>query len=443
MRIAAVSVTDLFGVFNHAIPMNLNERITIIHGPNGYGKTVMLQMVFGFCNGEYGIFSKIPFHEFRINFDDKRYISLKRTEQKGRVRVTIQLVPSDEKIYVVEHPSASIRDISPSIVEDVVPSLRRVGPREWLERATDEVLSLEEVFERYAHLLPYGTEPHTPVPDWLKKIQSNIKAHYVRANRLIAQRGPGRRVRSFEDRETTASISTVNRFSEDLKEKIQEVILQSAALSQKLDRTFPRRLVAQLGSRSKPKLSIEQLRQRLRSLEEKRQQLVAAGLMEKSETDVQIGDGIVEEPARSVLETYVTDTEEKLRVYDDLQARISLLQGIINGRYAYSHKQLEVDKSSGFVIRTSNGRTLSPDALSSGEQHELVLFYELLFRVKPGSLILIDEPELSLHIAWQREFLSDLFNIIKLSGVDVLIATHSADIIYDRWSLAVELKGHD
>ena len=85
--------------------------------------------------------------------------------------------------------------------------------------------------------------------------------------------------------------------------------------------------------------------------------------------------------------------------------------------------------------------TRSPANLSSGEQHELVLFYELLFKVKPNSLILIDEPELSLHVVWQQQFLGDLEDITKLTGFDILIATHSPLIIHDRWDLTVELKG--
>jgi predicted ATP-binding protein involved in virulence len=84
---------------------------------------------------------------------------------------------------------------------------------------------------------------------------------------------------------------------------------------------------------------------------------------------------------------------------------------------------------------------LSPTDLSSGEQHELVMLYELLFKVKPNSLILIDEPELSLHLAWQVQFLKDLQAIIKLADFDVLIATHAPGIIDDRWDLTVELKG--
>jgi predicted ATP-binding protein involved in virulence len=54
---------------------------------------------------------------------------------------------------------------------------------------------------------------------------------------------------------------------------------------------------------------------------------------------------------------------------------------------------------------------------------------------------LIDEPELSLHVGWQAQFLKDLQEITGLADLDVLMATHSPDIIQDRWDLTVELKG--
>lgn len=54
--------------------------------------------------------------------------------------------------------------------------------------------------------------------------------------------------------------------------------------------------------------------------------------------------------------------------------------------------------------------------------------------------MLIDEPELSLHVGWQVEFLKDLQEIIELADLDILMATHSPDIIQDRWDLTVELK---
>ena len=78
--------------------------------------------------------------------------------------------------------------------------------------------------------------------------------------------------------------------------------------------------------------------------------------------------------------------------------------------------------------------------LSSGEQHEVVLLFELIFKAKDNVLVLIDEPELSLHIAWQKTFLSDLQKIIKLQNISVILATHSPQIINSNWDLVVDLE---
>ena len=78
--------------------------------------------------------------------------------------------------------------------------------------------------------------------------------------------------------------------------------------------------------------------------------------------------------------------------------------------------------------------------LSSGEQHEVVLLYELIFNARQNTLVLIDEPELSLHVTWQKEFLTDLIKIISLQNIQVLIATHSPTIINDRWDLVYNLE---
>ena len=52
---------------------------------------------------------------------------------------------------------------------------------------------------------------------------------------------------------------------------------------------------------------------------------------------------------------------------------------------------------------------------------------------------MIDEPELSLHVAWQEKFLSDIDDIARLSSFRILLATHSPQIIGDRYDLAIEL----
>ena len=48
MRIVQILITSLFGVFDHVIPSNLADRITVIHAPNGYGKTIVLKILESF-----------------------------------------------------------------------------------------------------------------------------------------------------------------------------------------------------------------------------------------------------------------------------------------------------------------------------------------------------------------------------------------------------------
>src|SRR6266545_6654030 len=76
MRVKEISVKKLFGVFDHSIPLNMEERITIIHGPNGYGKTIMLRMLDGFFNSRYAVWRTTPFEEFRIDFEDEGYVRI-------------------------------------------------------------------------------------------------------------------------------------------------------------------------------------------------------------------------------------------------------------------------------------------------------------------------------------------------------------------------------
>src|SRR5579864_9687451 len=88
MKIKQVSVTRLFGMFDHVISFNLSEYITIIHGSNGLGKTALLRMINGFFNSRYSELRSIPFEAFRIDFDDNSRLKITRTQHKGKDKPT-------------------------------------------------------------------------------------------------------------------------------------------------------------------------------------------------------------------------------------------------------------------------------------------------------------------------------------------------------------------
>lgn len=110
-------------------------------------------------------------------------------------------------------------------------------------------------------------------------------------------------------------------------------------------------------------------------------------------------------------------------------------------RCDFANKQLEIDSRFGFRFVSDDElhTILSLDQLSSGEKHMIIQVYELLFRAQTGTLVMIDEPELSLHMMWQMNYLKNLREIAKLRGFQCIVATHSPQVFNSMWSLSVDL----
>lgn len=75
--------------------------------------------------------------------------------------------------------------------------------------------------------------------------------------------------------------------------------------------------------------------------------------------------------------------------------------------------------------------------LSSGERHLLCLLSILSYLGQERDLLIIDEPELSLNIEWQRKLLP-LFRAI-LPRTQIVVASHSPSIVNDRFECLSEL----
>jgi len=77
------------------------------------------------------------------------------------------------------------------------------------------------------------------------------------------------------------------------------------------------------------------------------------------------------------------------------------------------------------IKRKNRYYTLSD--LSSGERAYMIALFAALFCAKKNSLIFYDEPENSLHPAWQKSILSDFRTALELNNTHatILVATHS------------------
>ena len=90
------------------------------------------------------------------------------------------------------------------------------------------------------------------------------------------------------------------------------------------------------------------------------------------------------------------------------------------------------------IIRTENeirftqiGEMLTPYQLSSGEKQMLIILLTVLVEDDLPYVLFMDEPEVSLHIEWQKRLI-DL--ILELNpNVQIILTTHSPAVVMNGW----------
>src|SRR6185503_8346786 len=86
----------------------------------------------------------------------------------------------------------------------------------------------------------------------------------------------------------------------------------------------------------------------------------------------------------------------------------------------YAPKRFSFTVQEGISIFDKRGAPLEPQLLSSGERQLLTLFCTTVLARDQAALFLIDEPELSLNIKWQRKLVDALLECSANSTIQYL-----------------------
>ncbi len=113
-------------------------------------------------------------------------------------------------------------------------------------------------------------------------------------------------------------------------------------------------------------------------------------------------------------------------------------------QYLFGKRLVYDDASFAVVLQVTDGgrpeeRALQWADLSSGEKQIVSLFSHLYLSEGTRFFVIIDEPEMSLSVPWQRRFLPDLLETGLCEGL--VAATHSPfifDNILDRYTFSLE-----
>lgn len=189
-------------------------------------------------------------------------------------------------------------------------------------------------------------------------------------------------------------------------------------------------------------MSDAELESRFRDIKAKLEYMSGAGLQPI------IPPGMRMPPSRYELSNYRNDyiifakeLSRYLKNNYEFAESIIVFKDIVNS--IFINKKIEISPNGKMVVKLSNGSSLPLCRLSSGEKQIIIVFYNLLFHTCKNSLVIIDEPEISLHVSWQQRLGSLFEDICRIRNLQMIVATHSPQIIHDRWDCAVELRSDD
>lgn len=114
--------------------------------------------------------------------------------------------------------------------------------------------------------------------------------------------------------------------------------------------------------------------------------------------------------------------KNKKSIFEKLDNYINLLNDFHESKYFSLG-----ESNKGTINITKDNNSILPSELSSGEKQLLILLTETLLQRGQQTIFIADEPELSLHIEWQRKIISSIQELN--SNSQIILATHSPEIV--------------
>lgn len=421
-RLRTYSVTGLFNASDYHFELDPKEP-TLLTGVNGTGKSTVLRSIDAISTGNWATLLEIPFTSLVLGFGSNRELSVRKSA-KGSV--TIELT-GEEAWRLGEYDREAEREFDHLRMLERELALHERGTSAYSASEREELLERMYMLRNRREAIRARRRDYRR-PDWAVDLSEIFPVLFITDQRLIIERPKTDR--------TTGRVSTRTAADEASRQIAGEINLAKtnyANSSQALDRTFPQRVIRAIAH--PPRISEEKMGERLEALTRQRKALESVGLV-PAESEAEF-EGLDLSPmtVRAVINTYIEDTRRKLEALEPLRNKLQLFSDFLNQHYG--RKRINIDPEHGFTIAVNEeaNSSLPPSKLSSGEQQMMVLAHHILFKARPGTLVLIDEPELSLHVLWQASFVEDLAQMGQVNGLSFLLATHSPTLIGGREDL--------
>lgn len=427
MKIESLVIKKLYGHMDFDIKFFPN--VNFLTGINGSGKTSALNVLAWILSPSLMRLSQLQFNSIKVTFSEPK--KEKRTviarKRKNEVELTIEGISEGLRIPIFEYKG------EPGLVERTTPTIPEMYERFRIEHSENPVLAkLEELvgplylpLDRRWEAAPLVRQP--------KLLLRSLR--YRRTRRPIGE--PIGSVLYLAERYYREQQTMVGELNEELRQVFIESIFEDIFTSRAFknvptpwtrDQVRKRKEALVEGLRNAginvPEKSLSRY---FRTLERIARVLEEKGIDEEKPPN-EFYEWIVNMPQIKRVERLIKRTEEYNKRRESLLGRVEAFKDTVNSFLCDTNKQIQYDTSGELFVKVGGKLEIRPDSLSSGEIQLLILFTYLYFGFEQRRefAVMIDEPELSLHLEWQHKYVE---SVMKANpNAQFIFATHAPEI---------------
>lgn len=448
------SVKKLFGQFDYDINFEVNDGFSMIAAPNSFGKSTILKSIYSVMTGNIFFFNSLEFEEMYFKFKDS----------KSNEKLNLTINKKAENNVVFFHYAGATHYYDDDIIRNVSNNFEgelkgyfKFSSKynkenryskdfefsdAWTESNSYDLSTLFEKSFRECSEIERRTF-FTNVP-WLQNFMDIFKnpCRYISAADPNYTIGYANSFLSVQDLAVQIKWSS-ERILQNMRSAIDDIRQNAESLTVSHPKKYmdKAQLYAEVLAEWNTASELENLH---------RDQLTSEGLFAvnriKPDNCTYIEKWHPKEDDSMELllikDLLLVEYAKHLRDFEELFAKFDMLESTINGMIYF--KKLTVGGGYGLEITPNkqDNQLIYFDKLSSGERRMISFVGTLTFafgNIDKSEYLFYDEPENSLHPAWQEKLADFCYDAHVKYGHNFIIATHSPIFIGNRWNNVIDL----
>ncbi|HEJ7892233.1 TPA: AAA family ATPase [Serratia liquefaciens] len=445
MTLRTISRIELYKIHNrYNLSVDFFNELNVIHGKNGAGKSTLIHVIANIVNGDFIRFAFLTFEKIVAKYSDGLEIVIKREKIDDDYIIAVELSNGRYIAFPVDEASSVIRDMeSERHLGD-----RHLGDRDIRVRLHNEINRFVKENGLYTVSASYFPAFRTMLEAWGRSSDGSFERRTLRHSFF------NRKASVFARELFGQFLPNINypspmEIEERLREEIRRAQLGIASYESRIfSESFVKVFSALIDNASVEGVITGDLLTEIESLAMSQDNSIKIDYYaEYSKIYEEIRSlinknlkGKVEHSVSGALIVYRDALKERQNYQEKAFSEIDNYLSSVNSFLEEKEMSYDFDlrrKNPKVGLKFSDGSWSPIRVLSSGERQLLTMLYAAS-KMSDDAIVLIDEPEISLHIDWQEDLLKKM--LAQLSGRQIIVCTHAPSIANGYQDFMIEIS---